>query len=212
MAGSGSRWCRRVTPPGPRREKSGLHARSDLAGPKLAEPDPNRTVWATAFDGRGRVVSDLQKTLRSFYGATGVVESNDRLYLVSIERRAILSLDLCAVCDCAEAHAQDAAWRSAEQTPGSTFGCPWRINDAVPAERGRPHESGRAVPFSHMRSRCGRAGCTYHLRYIPKSFARHLSECRCGVSEFRILSFVGARGDLTCWRIWRRSEHPSITS
>jgi hypothetical protein len=115
--------------------------------PSWLKPDPNRTVWATAFDGRGRVVSDLQKTLRSFYGATGVVESNDRLYLVSIERRAILSLDLCAVCDCAEAHAQDAAWRSAEQTPGSTFACPWRINDAVPAERGRPHDERPGGPL-----------------------------------------------------------------
>jgi sugar lactone lactonase YvrE len=77
--------------------------------PSWLKPDPKRTVWAIAFDGRGRVVFDLQKTLRSFYGATGVVETNDRLYLVSIERRAILSLDLCAVCDCAEAHTQDAA-------------------------------------------------------------------------------------------------------
>ena len=77
--------------------------------PSWLKPDPKRTVWAIAFDGRGRVVFDLQKTLRNFYGATGVVESNDRLYLVSIELRAILSLDLCAVCDCAEAHAQDAA-------------------------------------------------------------------------------------------------------
>ena len=42
-------------------------------------------------------------------GQVDVVLEGLTLGYLSIELRAILSLDLCAVCDCAEAHAQDAA-------------------------------------------------------------------------------------------------------
>ncbi|RZI61339.1 MAG: SMP-30/gluconolactonase/LRE family protein [Zymomonas sp.] len=57
-------------------------------------PPTEGTTWAMAFDSNGAVVADLQTTRSDFFGATGVVEVNNRLYLSAIDGDGLLELEL----------------------------------------------------------------------------------------------------------------------
>jgi hypothetical protein len=57
-------------------------------------PPTEGTTWAMAFDSNGAVVADLQTTRSDFFGATGVVEVNNRLYLSAIDGDGLLEVEL----------------------------------------------------------------------------------------------------------------------
>jgi sugar lactone lactonase YvrE len=77
-----------------------LHARRPelrqlvWALPDSMQPAPIRTVWVLAVDEAGRIVHDLQGESERFHMVTGVRESGGRVYLGSLEERAIALFDL----------------------------------------------------------------------------------------------------------------------
>ncbi|MCW6008181.1 SMP-30/gluconolactonase/LRE family protein [Micromonospora sp. CPCC 205371] len=76
------------------------HARTPLirrtvwALPEHLQPGPERTAWAMAVDGSGRVVADLQGAGDRYHFVTGVREHAGRLYLGSLVESAIAVVDL----------------------------------------------------------------------------------------------------------------------
>lgn len=62
--------------------------------PDRLRPQGKRTTWVMAFDESGRLLADLQEPREDFHMATGVAEHEGRLYLASVEERALLELDL----------------------------------------------------------------------------------------------------------------------
>lgn len=71
------------------------HARPPLirrtvwALPERLQPAPERTAWAMAVDGSGRVVADLQGADDGYHFVTGVREHAGQLYLGSLVEQAI---------------------------------------------------------------------------------------------------------------------------
>ncbi|SPZ64678.1 Gluconolactonase [Serratia quinivorans] len=62
--------------------------------PKFMLPKTARTVWAMAFNDAGEVLADMQGSADNFFAATGVVETNGRLYMASVEADGIAVLDI----------------------------------------------------------------------------------------------------------------------
>lgn len=63
--------------------------------PERLQPAERRVVWARAIDGvTGRVVHDLYGSHPDFHMVTGVREHRGRVYLGSLEERAVAVLDL----------------------------------------------------------------------------------------------------------------------
>ncbi len=52
------------------------------------------TTWVTAFDARGNIVVDYQMKRTDFFGATGVAQIGNRLYLASVDGAALLEVEL----------------------------------------------------------------------------------------------------------------------
>ncbi|EOY5049679.1 hypothetical protein [Serratia marcescens] len=65
--------------------------------PKFMQPKAVRTVWAMAFNEGGAVLADMQGSADNFFTATGVVETNGRLYMASVEAGGIAVLDITSV-------------------------------------------------------------------------------------------------------------------
>ncbi|CAI1164332.1 Gluconolactonase [Serratia quinivorans] len=61
--------------------------------PKFMMPKTVRTVWAMAFNEHGEILADMQGSMDNFFAATGVVETNGRLYMASVEADGIAVLD-----------------------------------------------------------------------------------------------------------------------
>ncbi len=62
--------------------------------PERMQPEVTRTTWVIALDQRGKVLTDLQQERDDYHAVTGVAEANGRLFLASVEERALLALDL----------------------------------------------------------------------------------------------------------------------
>jgi sugar lactone lactonase YvrE len=52
------------------------------------------TTWAMAYDANGTLVADIQTQRSDFFGATGVAQVGDRLYLAAVEGAALLDIHL----------------------------------------------------------------------------------------------------------------------
>lgn len=59
---------------------------------KLVSPTKG-TKWVMAYDARGNVIADFQTDRMDFFGATGVVEVQGRLYLAGVESQGLLEIE-----------------------------------------------------------------------------------------------------------------------
>ena len=66
-----------------------------LAWSRMSLAPPRRgTTWVMAFDGRGTLLADWQTARPDFFGATGVVEVDRRLYLAGVDTDGLLEIEL----------------------------------------------------------------------------------------------------------------------
>jgi sugar lactone lactonase YvrE len=64
------------------------------AVPQRLQPGPDQMAWVMAFDESGTVVHDAQGPVRGFFMCTGVREQSGRVWMGSLEARAVAWFDL----------------------------------------------------------------------------------------------------------------------
>ena len=93
----GQFWVAMVSPRNASLDRAGTipKALRRLAWSKIDLSAPTEgTTWAMAFDAAGTVVADIQVQRNDFFGATGVAEIEDRLYLSAVDGDGLLEVTL----------------------------------------------------------------------------------------------------------------------